>query len=1119
MKEEIIQFLSRFKRLLVAAALLVLIFIIIAVAVNFWPRSGRKFSRLIIDSAYAQNNFAVTATASDAAGIDSATAFIIKSQQAIDDAGWLKSNLKIIPEVEFDLKKVTSHEFRLLPKTGLAGRQVYRLLIASSYVNNNGLEADRNFSWAFQVKDQFKILHTLPADKATEAPVNSGIEITFSHDNFINFENSFVIEPKVEGRFEKHGRTAVFMPLKPLSAGKIYTVKIMPAVGIEGSSEKLASLYSFQFETAFARLPQPSAYISFMSDKYEFGLKQIPAFSVFINNNYANRRVRVNLYNYPTRQKFVDELKKIYDLPAWSNYRNQLSKQADTADLVKTASYDLVIAENNYDNILALPQTLPAGFYLLEAKLGETTSFVRLQITDISAYTQVNKNKILLWVNRLGSAEPIAGASVVDLKTNASIATNQNGAVLLNNSSSAEYQINYYAISSDGQTLVMPVYLADPDYDQPNNRYWNYFYPDRALYKPTDTVNFWGFIKPRQTTLAKPKEAIIRLEKSGYNDYYDQPIVAAEQKVNLSDNGFFTGQIKFANLTPASYNLTVNLAGEKLSLENRYLQVMAYVKPAYKIIVTPKQAVLFSGEPAVYDIKTAFFEGTPAPNIELRYSHEKPDGSSEQAVIKTNQLGQANLSFPTIWPDCQEDCYFLKNDNLSVSPVRGEFGEINGQANLTVIGPKIKYNKTEAKAVNPETAEVSAEVKTVDINNEPDNYNGGPAANIKITVKIKQIEYLAKANGAYYDFINKVSYPIYNYTPKKTVLPDVIIITNAAGAARGQFKIDPDKAYEIIFYAPDTSGKVIATPDYIYNSRGYNNDPRYENYFLQAKDGHDSYYKIGETINLELVKNKQAVIGGQTLFTRQQLGLWDYQVKNSGDYDFVFEDKQIPNINVYAVWFDGKTYHESGGFNAMIKSETRELKIDLKTDKTKYAPADQAIIDIKVTDPAGLGVSSEVNLNIVDQAFLQLGGGSDASPLNVLSPVDSGFWYSFYSHNFPSANGGAEKGGGGGEARADFPDLALFQSVKTDINGRAQVKFKLPDSVTAWSVTAQAISDNIYAGTGSAIIKVSLPFFIQPSVAEEYLSSDQPVVRANAYGDALKANGWVWYKTAHPPIN
>jgi len=96
----------------------------------------------------------------------------------------------------------------------------------------------RDFSWAFQVKDDFKLIASIPRDKGTNVPTNSGIEFTFSHENFENYEENFSIQPKAEGRFEIHKRTLVFVPTK-LKGGEIYTVKLKAGVGVEGSDKKL----------------------------------------------------------------------------------------------------------------------------------------------------------------------------------------------------------------------------------------------------------------------------------------------------------------------------------------------------------------------------------------------------------------------------------------------------------------------------------------------------------------------------------------------------------------------------------------------------------------------------------------------------------------------------------------------------------------------------------------------------------------------------------------------------------------------------------------------------------------------------------------------------------------
>ena len=66
--------------------------------------------------------------------------------------------------------------------------------------------------WAFQTKGQFKINGSLPRDKSTGVPTNTGIEINFSHEGFHDLEKYFEISPQTAGHFEIHKKTAVFVP-------------------------------------------------------------------------------------------------------------------------------------------------------------------------------------------------------------------------------------------------------------------------------------------------------------------------------------------------------------------------------------------------------------------------------------------------------------------------------------------------------------------------------------------------------------------------------------------------------------------------------------------------------------------------------------------------------------------------------------------------------------------------------------------------------------------------------------------------------------------------------------------------------------------------------------------
>jgi hypothetical protein len=89
----------------------------------------------------------------------------------------------------------------------------------------------------------------LPADESVNVPVNSGIEIEFSHENYEDIDSFFEISPKVEGRFERHKKTAVFVP-KNLEEGTIYTVRIKKGLKIKDSVRSIEEDYIFSFETA-----------------------------------------------------------------------------------------------------------------------------------------------------------------------------------------------------------------------------------------------------------------------------------------------------------------------------------------------------------------------------------------------------------------------------------------------------------------------------------------------------------------------------------------------------------------------------------------------------------------------------------------------------------------------------------------------------------------------------------------------------------------------------------------------------------------------------------------------------------------------------------------------------
>ncbi len=63
----------------------------------------------------------------------------------------------------------------------------------------------------------------------------------------------------------------------------------------------------------------------------------------------------------------------------------------------------------------------------------------------------------------------------------------------------------------------------------------------------------------------------------------------------------------------------------------------------------------------------------------------------------------------------------------------------------------------------------------------------------------------------------------------------------------------------------------------------------------------------------------------------------------------------------------------------------------------------------------------------------------------------------------------------------------------------------MSDDLTSWRVAAAAITADLEAGAGSVQIPVGLPFFVDASIAPEYLRADRPSIVVRTYGSAVTA--------------
>ena len=274
-------------------------------------------------------------------------------------------------------------------------------------------------------------------------------------------------------------------------------------------------------------------------------------------------------------------------------------------------------------------------------------------------------------------------------------------------------------------------------------------------------------------------------------------------------------------------------------------------------------------------------------------------------------------------------------------------------------------------------------------------------------------------------------------------------------------------------------------------------------------------YKIGDEVELTFKRGDELLPSegsNHYLYLLAQNGIRELKTSSDSSYRTTFKKEFAPNVVYKGVYFNGETYQEGGDaavyygrFEPSARFDTEERKLDVKVtpDKEAYEPGDQINLDIKVVDHNKNGVAAEVNVSLIDEALAQISWTGPTSPLSTLySTVPSGVLQTFASHQYPMGFQDAGGAGGGGP-RDDFKDTAFFGVVQSDRNGRAEVSLELPDNLTSWQATTQAISKDLYAGGNTSFLPVKLPFFVDATFNDTYLLADKPVIKFRAFGTQL----------------
>lgn len=634
---------------LVVAAVLVVTTVL---TYNYWNREGA-----VVYAEEFRDGYMVKPLDIDATGVqvDSAFGFLWEDGVQPVTVQELEANMKVAPEIELAVSE-SEEGLVIQPVRMLDTNTVY---IFEFMDTTWGFKTEADFAW-------WVLSQGIRRPMCRSAAESNLSSITRAQ----KWRIFFTIEPEVKGRFETHGRIVVFVP-KELEERTVYTVTLKEGLGLSGSDKVLSEGTSFSFETESVKEEEyePKGYVNFTSMIGEYTTSEAPAimWDFYTYDNDYEKEAKTRVYAYNDFRKFMLDIGGVGHMPFWSRY-GMMERRTDVSGLQEVMEFDYAMTDDgSYPKFLQLPDRLDPGYYLVDVEWEGMSVQTFIQVTDLSFYYSQNTNGDIFWIHDLEDGQPLEGVKVTeyvigdpsedyvdyskltvkDVKSGGSSVSDAKGiAGFIGARESDIGKTKVYHLSAAGRESIC-FDMPDPwfrYYGQENNYYWKYFKSDRSLYKPDDTVEFFGYLKNRYKDV-DIDEVTVEIVQGGYYYFEFLPYnidslsyVTTEVEV---DKGFFEGGFKLPNLQQGGYELVVRYKGDRVA--SSYISVEDYVKPSYKLEVDKDKKAVFVDEPIKFTVGSRFFEGTPVSYLDFNYNIGGVTYVDDR--MQTDKKGEAVIDF------------------------------------------------------------------------------------------------------------------------------------------------------------------------------------------------------------------------------------------------------------------------------------------------------------------------------------------------------------------------------------------------------------------------------------------------------------------------------------------
>jgi hypothetical protein len=1073
----------------------------------------------------------------DAAGVQPSASFSLASLGGAP-AKDLASRIEVQPPVALAVAPgADAGQAILRPEQPLTPGTVYRFSL-------RGAGGEIQGSWAFRVRSPLRVLSTIPGNETTNVPVERGIEFAFDQEGAADIAPYFSIDPAVPGRFERHGLTQVFVP-DHLDAATLYTATLRAGLPRTGTDLTLEHDVVVRFETTGSSV-EPAT-IVFGRDAVETAPDQVPVIGVAVVSDGSTPEptsVDVVVRRYADEASAAAALSDFLLQPRWAQF-SMPSLDSDGLAEVARFTAKLEAGSSPDARTIRFPEPLPAGWYAVELAGTGATAF--LQVTRVSAWTAVLTDSTVAWVNDVVTGAAIAGATVA-VRGASPFATADARGLAVGSTPDAlvpPAEANGRTVPASPPLLVVrapggdslllaleistgaEVYRGEwwEKTTSADQTYWALLYTDRNLYRRTDRIEAWGYLRARDGG-AVPANLEIQVVDSGSAAELDAPALA-RAIVATQPTGAWLATVPIDGLPYGSYDVRVVANGRIVA--RAWVQVGAIAKPAYQLALSSDRSAVIAGTDVQFTVTATFFDGSPVPSLPLWLEDQE---RSTTVDLITGPDGTATWTLATT-VDTSDPSEVGQDQSVAVRPVDPEEGELAAYASVFVFPSADHIGAT--GRLTASTLSVSGSAHAVDIarvdrelaagtwDGDP---NGAAIGGRTVTVGVTRLHQVRTQVGTTYDFIEKVSRPVYQYETIETELGGP---GNVTSAADGSFSFswtvpDPADQYRVTLRSKDAAGRVEARQVVVGQAvQDWWSPPQTSFVTAGGKQPSEVDYAVGDTVDWRITQDgttKAAKPGERFLYVVAQRGLVDARTSTAARFTRTFAASDAPGVFIMGVRFTGTTYAPKAADWAVFRRSTRALTVTVTPDRAAYRPGDSLTLSIRTVGADGRPTAADVVLQAVDEKLFTMGAARVPGILDDLYAwVDSGIVRISSTHQLPSAGHEGEGGDttGGGE-RTDFRDTLASRIVRTGADGLATTTIHLSDDLTSWHVVAAALTNGLQAGVGEVLVPVGLPLFADVTTAETYLASDRPWVRLRAFGTALSAGDPVVFTVAAPSL-